>query len=319
MKLFRRTFLQQSLAGLATAPWLLSSTSSAQDTAMGEAKFVNVNGYKTRYFEAGSGEPMVFIHGGQFGMDGAALGWRPIFGRLAEHYHVYAFDKLGMGETDDPAIDEHWSMKGVIEHADGFIKAMGLNGYHMVGHSRGGLPAARIAVDHPDQVKSLIVFDSNTLAPDDPITPVYYYEELLVKNPPKSPKWPNAIAKMRSLRDRWVDQNAERVKKDPNLAVILGPTPWWIWDIKYETLDMIKAGGLKAPMLLVWGFNDPSAPYQLGVKLYDTVLGPHVKPCRFYIMNECSHSPYGDHPEEALRLMLDFLRNPPSATRAVRS
>ena len=45
---------------------------------------------------------MVLIHGGQWPATSSADGWSSIFDHLAEHYEVYAFDKLGMGFTDNP-------------------------------------------------------------------------------------------------------------------------------------------------------------------------------------------------------------------------
>ena len=57
------------------------------------------------------------------------------------------------------------------DHTFGFIQAVGIRRAVLVGHSRGALPVARIAADHPDMVSHLVILDSNTLAPPDPNTP----------------------------------------------------------------------------------------------------------------------------------------------------
>ena len=110
-----RVFRRSSVVGLAFLSLLMFGRASAQD--MGEAKFVDVDGIRTRYFEAGSGEILVLVHGGGFGQTAGAEGWSSIFGGLAQHFHVYAFDKLGMGETDLPKSDADYTMAATIRHA----------------------------------------------------------------------------------------------------------------------------------------------------------------------------------------------------------
>lgn len=273
---------------------------------MGPARFVQAAGVRTRYFEAGSGPAVVLIHGGQFGMDYDAGNWAPIFGLLAQRFRVLAFDKLGQGETADPPSDAQWTMAAVIEHAASFVETLGLDDFHIVGHSRGGLPAARIAMDRGRQVRSLIVFNSNTLAPDDPSTPEDYYVRLLAANPPVSPKWPNARRKLGELTRRWAAEHPERVADNPSLANVFAPSPWFVHDLKYETLQMIGDGRLHAPTLIVWGFEDDSAPYPLGMRLFD-IVASRVKRARLHVLNGATHEPYADHPEEVVRLMSDFM------------
>jgi 2-hydroxy-6-oxonona-2,4-dienedioate hydrolase len=132
---------------------------------MQNPKFVTLGGVRTRYFEAGTGEDLVLIHGGKFGTFYSAYHWSLNFDELSKHFHVYAFDKLGMGDTDNPKSDADYTMVAVIEHARAFVQTLGIKNATLAGHSRGALPAARIAVDHPELVKALIIFDSSTLPP----------------------------------------------------------------------------------------------------------------------------------------------------------
>jgi pimeloyl-ACP methyl ester carboxylesterase len=178
MKTPRRIFIKQLATSLGAA-CMLGGAAQAQQTPrpsrdsklMGEAKFVDVEGVRTRYFEGGEGEALILVHGGQWPATASADGWRPIFDHLAARFHVYAFDKLGMGFTDNPERDADYSMDSIIRHAYGFVRAVGIRRAVLVGHSRGALPVARIAVDQPGLVSQLVILDSNTLAPDDPNTP----------------------------------------------------------------------------------------------------------------------------------------------------
>ena len=151
---------------------------------MKDAKFIDVNGTKTRYFEGGSGEPLVLLHGGHFGSYYDACCWSLNFTDLCSRFHVYALDKLGQGYTDNPKSDADYTMSAVIEHAYGFLRALGIQRAILLGHSRGALPVARIAVDHPEMVKNLIFLDTNTLPAEDPSTPVNFYLELEENAPP---------------------------------------------------------------------------------------------------------------------------------------
>ena len=68
-------------------------------------KFVDVDGIRTRYFDKGDGPVVVLFHGGHFGSNDAAdcaEDWGLNFDGLAKWFHVYAVDKIGQGQTDNP-------------------------------------------------------------------------------------------------------------------------------------------------------------------------------------------------------------------------
>src|SRR3990172_7377903 len=69
------------------------------------AQFINVDGIRTRYFEKGSGETLVFFHGSHFGTTDAcdsAIDWELNFNRLARCLRVMGVDKGGQGHTENP-------------------------------------------------------------------------------------------------------------------------------------------------------------------------------------------------------------------------
>jgi 2-hydroxy-6-oxonona-2,4-dienedioate hydrolase len=347
METIRRDFLKHIAAAAASAPLAAAPVAKAQaadgpksrdSKMMGAAKFVDVNGIRTRYFDGGTGEALVLVHGGQWPATSSADGWAPVFDHLAANFHVYAFDKLGHGFTDNPKTDADFSMDAIIAHAYGFIQAMGIRRAVLVGHSRGALPVARIATDHPELVSHLVVLDSNTLAPDDPNTPertdpapgrkIPTREEIRaaamanrqsVKKDfltdsyidaeyriAQLPKLREVAQRFNQARDAWVRDHPDLVKQHPLWTRNMGATTWWMYKAKYETIDKIKAGGLKAPTIIIWGYNDPTAPYGLGVNLMETV-SKVVGRAELHIINQSGHLVYAEHPEEVARLIAGFV------------
>ena len=65
MNFLRRAFFKHSVASLAAL--LFFGTTQLYAAPMGEIQFVDVDGVRTGYFEGGSGEVMVLVHGGGFG------------------------------------------------------------------------------------------------------------------------------------------------------------------------------------------------------------------------------------------------------------
>ena len=291
MSFLRRVFLTPSVAVLCALLFLTSVKAYA--APMGEAKYVDVDGVKTRYFESGTGEAMVLVHGGHSGSAASsAMEWMPIFPSLAGHFHVYAVDLLGMGLTGKPAGNEESTMQATVKHLHRFMETLGIDQVHLVGHSRGALPGARIAIDHPELVKTLTLFDSNTLAPGDP--------------PPPAAPGPRNRTRSRpggfpptAEDEEWIRQSTERVRQ--RLRSIRSTFQ--------EDFLAIKAGSLKTPTLIIWGFNDPSGtsqPYRLGLELFE-MISKSVDQAQLHFFNQAGPAPYRDHPGEVTHLMVSFI------------
>lgn len=152
-----------ALLGLA---WLPGPAQAANGSIGGlEAKFVDVDGVRTRYYEAGRGEPMVLVHGSGFGGTASANTWYRNLPGLAEDFHVYAADKLAAGMTGNPDDDEDLTIAGEVEHMYRFIRTMGLDRIHLIGQSRGAGLAFLLAEKYPELIMTLVLVDSSTAAP----------------------------------------------------------------------------------------------------------------------------------------------------------
>lgn len=298
-------------------------------TTMTGERFVDVDGIATRYFDKGEGETLVLIHGSHVGTNDAcesALDWELNFNRLAERFRVIAVDKLGQGRTDNPQRDEDFTMAAIVGHAHRFLVALGLKNAHVIGHSRGGYVAARIALEHPEIVRSCVIIDSGTLAPGPSET-----EELMARAPEprltrESQRW---IIERYShsgghITESWLDE-AEQIAKLPKYREAVGKMydaglrtkqflPRLALD-KDQALNWIVQGRLKSPTLLVWGYNDPTAPLRRGQYLFDLIAARNPD-AEMHVINRAGHFCYREQPETFNEVIGGFVQKVAVRSRA---
>jgi pyruvate dehydrogenase E2 component (dihydrolipoamide acetyltransferase) len=103
-----------------------------------------------RFLRQGEGDPVVFLHG--FGGD--LEQWQLALPALAESHTAIALDLPGHGgSTKDVGAE----LSDAVEQ---FLDATEVGPAHLVGHSMGGLVAARVALRSPERVRSLTLIDS---------------------------------------------------------------------------------------------------------------------------------------------------------------
>ncbi len=285
-------------------------------------KFIDVDGIKTRYFEKGGGEALVLFHGGNFGSNDAvdcADDWGLNFEGLARWSRVYAIDKLGQGYTDNPKSDEDYTMAAVVRHAYGFLRGAGLRNVHIIGHSRGGYLVARLTLEHPEIVRSCIIVDSGTLAPGPSKTPLvmagapeprlsresqrWVFERYSYSKEHITEDWLDAATRIAALpkyQEAVRKMEKEGLKQSrflPQLAIE-----------KEQTLGWIQEGRLKTPTLLVWSYNDPTAPIQRGQMLFELVAASTPK-AQMHIFTRSGHFCYREHPQEFNELIRGFVQS----------
>jgi pimeloyl-ACP methyl ester carboxylesterase len=107
-----------------------------------------VDGLHTAYRRKGSGERILYLHGG-----GMTRMWLPLFEQLASDHDLIAPEHPGFGDT--PLPDRFEDFNDYVLHYDGLLAALGLDPVHLVGHSLGGWIAAELAVFYPRRFKSL--------------------------------------------------------------------------------------------------------------------------------------------------------------------
>ena len=96
-----------------------------------------VDGLVTSYLEAGEGDPVVLLHGGEFGAS-AELGWERNIVALAAQYRVLAPDMLGFGQS--AKVIDFVDGRGMrIRHVARFCEVLGVDSAHFVGNSMGAI------------------------------------------------------------------------------------------------------------------------------------------------------------------------------------
>ena len=112
----------------------------------------------TFYLEAGSGDPVVLLHGSGPGVSGLA-NWQHTIPGLAEHFRIIAPDIVGYGETSRPD-DVVYSLSTWSDHVLGLLDTLGLDRVSLVGNSLGGRISLDIADRHPDRVSRMVLMGS---------------------------------------------------------------------------------------------------------------------------------------------------------------
>jgi 2-hydroxymuconate-semialdehyde hydrolase len=102
-----------------------------------QRKTIEVDGLVTSYLEAGQGDPVVLLHGGEFGAS-AEIGWEHNITALAAHHRVLAPDMLGFGQSAK-VIDFNDGRGMRIRHVARFCAELGVDSAHFVGNSMGAI------------------------------------------------------------------------------------------------------------------------------------------------------------------------------------
>jgi pimeloyl-ACP methyl ester carboxylesterase len=131
-----------------------------------DSLFVVAGGVRTHYLEAGQGEPLILIHGAEFG-GRAEFSWRLNIPALASQFHVLAPDMVGFGQTDK--IFNFSDRNGFrVRHIRAFMDALGIESAHFMGNSFGGGIIQTVAAqDEPAwNIRSIVSISGGGYAPD---------------------------------------------------------------------------------------------------------------------------------------------------------
>lgn len=266
---------------------------------MDHSRCVNVDGIPTFYLHAGSGHPLVLIHGAAPGAC-AQLTWKPNLLPLAKAgFAVYAYDQPGFGHT--PPAPDH-SLEYRVAHARAFINALGLERYHLIGNSVGAYLAARLALED-ERVAGLVLVASSTLAPPGStdaqamarrhsqelreFTPsLEHVRELSRKTFYHAELATEAFVQERyAMSSGWHFEAQQRRREAPAPAPILHLLP-----------------SLRPKTLILWGNNDQGAAVERALLLLRLIPGAEL-----HVFDRCAHWVQWDQAARFNRLVADFL------------
>lgn len=249
-----------------------------------------VFGQTIRYYDVGVSPPLVLIHG----LGGDADDWAFCLGPLSARHRVIAFDLLGFGRSDKPAIQ--YTIARYVEVLDCFLDNLKIQQTSIVGHSLGGWIAASFALKSPQAVDKLVLMDAAGVWGDTRELPVDFrvstrdhlrevFDHLFYDKSLASDELIDfAYAQHLARGDGYTISDILQNLRDGE-----------------ERLDDV-IGKLSVPTLLLWGEQDEIIPLATGRRMHQL-----IRDSRLQIIPECGHLPELEKPAEVVRSVLEFL------------
>ena len=264
-------------------------------------EYLRVDGIKTFFARAGSGHPLLLIHGASPGAS-SLVNWKLNIEPLAAAgFTVYAYDQPGFGYTENPS--DH-SIEYRVTHAKALLNALRLDRLHVLGNSVGGYIAARLALED-ERVKSFVTTTSGSLSPQGSPDS----QALAQKHAAELREYEPGLENMRKLtlgtifnkelvteelvRERYemsIGKNYEAQLQRRN-AARQRPV--------YDELNRLR---VKA--LLLWGANDRGVSVERGIELFQRI--PNAE---FHLFDKCAHWVQWDKAERLNTLVANFLQD----------
>ena len=265
--------------------------------------FLDVNGVRLHYLEAGRGEAVVLIHG----LSASTFSFRHTIPELARYYRVVALDLKGAGYSDRPAEGDYslGTQASLVERA---MTRLGIERAAVVGHSLGGAVAMRLALQFPGRVTRLVLVDS---AADGELRRSARLLSLLRPFVPIAALFTLHRPGFRRLSIRSVVHDPGHVTP----AVVEGyfrPTRMkghlrslgaLLADCRRD--EPLRPEAIRQPTLILWGEHDRWLPLARGEDLAARIPGARLK-----VVPSAGHLPLEEQPAYCNTALVAFLRAP---------
>jgi pimeloyl-ACP methyl ester carboxylesterase len=251
-------------------------------------QFVDINGIRTRWRQAGTGPPVLVLHG--WGAKIEAVD--PIIRALSPQLAVFAVDLPGFGETALPPAP--W---GVADYADwtrALMDELGLKRPNIVGHSNGGRIAIHLATHHPERVDKLILVDAAGIRPKRGLR--YYRRVGMAKTAKQAARLLGRPG--RALQRRVIARTAS---SDYANAGPLRPT--FVKLVNEDLTPLLPR--IRASTLLIWGDQDDATPLSDGLTMERLIPDAGL-----VVLKGAGHFSYIDQPQRFGRVAAHFLAAP---------
>jgi pimeloyl-ACP methyl ester carboxylesterase len=247
---------------------------------------VEVGGLPTWYADHGSGDPLVYLHGG-FSSSGEL---DPVLDRYAAHFHVYTPDRRGHGRTPD--VPGPFTYEAYAADAVAFLDEVVGGPAHLVGYSDGAITVLHVALARPELVRRMVLISGQ------------FHQSGLI---PAFFHGPDAVAELEAtpLAAAYAERSPDgpehfRVVAEKVLeSALTGPT-----------LAAEQLAGVRARTLVVSG-DDDAVTLEHTIEMYRSLPDAELA-----VVPGTSHLLIMEKPELVARLVLDFLTTDPVPTMA---
>jgi 3-oxoadipate enol-lactonase len=259
-----------------------------------------VNGVRLHYeLHGDSGEPLVLVHG----YTGDITDWRHQLPEFSTSHRVLAMDLRGHGRSEAPRDRSSYTVEQMAEDVATLIDQVGLDRYHLLGHSMGGAIVQEIALGSPQRLLSLTLEDTSfrfgLMA--DPEVEEWWKTRMalaeagkmaeLAELPPPLPPPPHMPA------ERLEETKVRLSKMSPD--AFIGA---WEGLVSWQGA-MTRAAAISMPTLIIYGDLDTPALIEGMTRLAQVLPNARVE-----VIPEAGHSPQQERPElfnRALRRHLE--------------
>ena len=268
---------------------------------------VDAGGVPTRSLQAGSGEPVVFLHG----TSGHLEAFIRNIPAHASRYECHAIDMLGHGYTGKP--DYPYEIPRYRDHLLSYLDACGIERAHIVGESLGGWVGGRLAIDMPDRVASLQLLCAGGTVANPAVM-----ERIRSSTREAVSKDDIALtrARLRLLMARESDATEELVEvrhaiyHQPSFVANIDNL-LCLQDMAVRLRNVLRPEHLAriaAPTLVVWGRNNPFGEVPEATAMHEAVPSSEL-----VLFDECGHWPQHEQAEQYNELSLEFLAKHPAS------
>lgn len=272
-------------------------------TEEGTSKFVQAGPLKLHYHEAGSGPPLVMIHGGGPGAGGWS-NYRRNVDELSKRFHLIVPDLPGFAKSDKPKI-EGGLFASLARAMRDLLDALDIKRASFIGNSLGGGTTLKFALDNPDRADRLVLMGAAgglqlfTPFPSEGIKPLLDYYE--APGP--------SLEKLRAFINVMVfdgSQVTEELLKERYAAsiqpdLIANPTISRSRPLLIEPLWKDLAN-IRQKTLIIWGRDDRTVPLDNAWVMLNQI--PDV---RLHVFGRCGHWAQWEKALEFNRLVTGFL------------
>jgi pimeloyl-ACP methyl ester carboxylesterase len=252
---------------------------------------------RTRYFEAGSGEDLILVHGAGFLSGGYS--WLGVIPALAEHFHVLAVDCLGFGAGDGLA--QPYSFGYLVDHLREFQDVLGIERSHFIGHSMGGWLTVLLAYESPERVLRMVdVAGGGTQTR--PLASMVRWE------PPDEEQIRTGLANSLGpeVYDAHPEVAEERIKAAADTAVtasfrglmdhMTNPET----RLRYNTVRRMPH--IRVPTLVLWGSGDAVNDLEAARTSHELIPGSEL-----VVLDGIGHGVIREAPDQFLEAVVGFL------------